>query len=567
MKRARWVLRVPRGSINNRQPRKTQKTRKTVAVHQSSFRAFAISHFRDTRNAADWQSAPRRSVAFLLPRCVEFPMNALAEEISPYLLQHADNPVDWYPWGRRRCERAAAEQKPIFLSIGYSACHWCHVMAHESFEDAAIARLLNEHFVCIKVDREERPDLDQLYMEAVQMMTGRGGWPLSVFLTPELQPFFGGTYWPPRRAAGCPASTRCSRAVADAWQNRRDEVLEQAEKLDAIAPRCPLGERSAGRQVGRGTAAELPAGGAEAVTGARSFDPQLRRFRPGAQVSPCPGPAAALAALAAHGPTSALLEMVDDHAGPHGRGRDLRPPRRRLPPLQHRRPTGSCRTSRRCSTTTPCWPAATWKPGRPPRDERIPPRRPRDAGLRAPRHDRSRRAGSTAPKTPTAKARKASSISGRPPKSQAVLGPERRRAFGHVYDVSEPGNFEGRNILHLSKPLADRQDARPRSPAELEAELAEPTARLLAARGAPRPARPRRQGAGELERADDRRPGPGRRRAGRAAVSRGRRAPPPTSCLPQLRDDRGPLAALLAGGPGPAATAFSTIMPACATPW
>ena len=128
--------------------------------------------------------------------------NRLCREISPYLLQHAGNPVDWYPWGPEALERARAEQKPIFLSIGYSACHWCHVMAHESFEDPQIARLLNEHFVSIKVDREERPDLDQIYMEAVQAMTGHGGWPMSVFLTPELEPFFGGTYWPPRAGGG-----------------------------------------------------------------------------------------------------------------------------------------------------------------------------------------------------------------------------------------------------------------------------------------------------------------------------------------------------------------------------
>ena len=130
--------------------------------------------------------------------------NRLQHETSPYLLQHAQNPVDWYPWGPEALQRAKQEDKPIFLSIGYSACHWCHVMEHESFENAEIARQLNEHFVCIKVDREERPDLDQIYMTAVQMMTGRGGWPMSVFLTPDLQPFFGGTYWPPHARMGMP---------------------------------------------------------------------------------------------------------------------------------------------------------------------------------------------------------------------------------------------------------------------------------------------------------------------------------------------------------------------------
>ena len=132
---------------------------------------------------------------------------------------------------RRRCEKSRREEKPIFLSIGYSACHWCHVMAHESFEDAAIADYLNEHFVSIKVDREERPDLDQIYMEAVQLMTGRGGWPMSVFLTPDLQPFYGGTYWPPAPRQGMPGFGQVLHAVADAWQSRRPEMLEQAAKI------------------------------------------------------------------------------------------------------------------------------------------------------------------------------------------------------------------------------------------------------------------------------------------------------------------------------------------------
>jgi uncharacterized protein len=157
--------------------------------------------------------------------------NRLAGESSPYLLQHAGNPVDWYPWGSEALERARAEERPIFLSIGYSACHWCHVMEHESFEDQAIARVMNEHFVCVKVDREERPDLDQIYMNAVQLMTGRGGWPMSVFLTPELKPFYGGTYWPPTSRQGMPGFDQVLAAVADAWKNRRPQAVEQADSL------------------------------------------------------------------------------------------------------------------------------------------------------------------------------------------------------------------------------------------------------------------------------------------------------------------------------------------------
>ena len=124
--------------------------------------------------------------------------NRLAHETSPYLLQHADNPVDWHPWSPEALEAAKRADKPIFLSVGYSACHWCHVMEHESFEDEATARVMNDHFVCIKVDREERPDVDDIYMTAVQLLTGGGGWPMSVWLTPEREPFFGGTYFPPR---------------------------------------------------------------------------------------------------------------------------------------------------------------------------------------------------------------------------------------------------------------------------------------------------------------------------------------------------------------------------------
>ncbi len=157
--------------------------------------------------------------------------NRLAQESSPYLLQHQNNPVDWFPWGTEALERAQREDKPIFLSIGYSACHWCHVMEHESFENVAIAHELNQHFVCIKVDREERPDLDQVYMNAVQVLTGRGGWPMSVFLTPDLKPFYGGTYWPPEPRHGMPGFDQVVAAVAKAWQENRAGVLETSERL------------------------------------------------------------------------------------------------------------------------------------------------------------------------------------------------------------------------------------------------------------------------------------------------------------------------------------------------
>ncbi len=168
-------------------------------------------------------------------------MNRLGSETSPYLRQHAHNPVDWYPWGDEAFARARAENRPVFLSVGYSACHWCHVMAHESFEDDTTAGELNARFVSVKVDREERPDVDAVYMEAVQAMTGRGGWPMTVFLTPDGRPFFGGTYFPPRDLPGVPSFRRVLAAVDDVWNNRRDEVDRQADALaDAIDRRTRL---------------------------------------------------------------------------------------------------------------------------------------------------------------------------------------------------------------------------------------------------------------------------------------------------------------------------------------
>jgi uncharacterized protein YyaL (SSP411 family) len=162
-------------------------------------------------------------------------VNRLAEETSPYLLQHAGNPVDWYPWGEEAFARARAEDKPVLLSVGYSACHWCHVMERESFEDEATAQLMNELFVSIKVDREERPDIDSVYMGAVVALSGHGGWPMTVFLTPEGEPFFGGTYYPPEPRHGMPAFQQVLVALAEAYRTQRDDVAKQAEALvDAL---------------------------------------------------------------------------------------------------------------------------------------------------------------------------------------------------------------------------------------------------------------------------------------------------------------------------------------------
>jgi uncharacterized protein YyaL (SSP411 family) len=167
--------------------------------------------------------------------------NMPADQLSPYLRQHVDNPVDWFPWGEDAFDQARSLNRPIFLSIGYSACHWCHVMAHESFEDPATAATLNASFISIKVDREERPDVDAVYMEAVQAMTGSGGWPMSVFLTPDRRPFFGGTYFPPEDRHGIPSFGTVLAAMTDVWEHRHNEVEEQADELsEAIAQRSVI---------------------------------------------------------------------------------------------------------------------------------------------------------------------------------------------------------------------------------------------------------------------------------------------------------------------------------------
>src|SRR3954462_6973296 len=168
--------------------------------------------------------------------------NRLAAATSPYLLQHADNPVDWWEWGPEAFEEARRRDVPVLLSVGYAACHWCHVMAHESFEDEATAAQMNENFVCIKVDREERPDVDNVYMPATQALTGQGGWPMTVFATPDGRPFYCGTYFPPRPAHGMPAFRQVLSAMADAWRGQREEVEAAGGRVAAaIGNRLDLG--------------------------------------------------------------------------------------------------------------------------------------------------------------------------------------------------------------------------------------------------------------------------------------------------------------------------------------
>ena len=203
----------------------------------------------------------------------ERPSNRLIHSTSPYLLQHAHNPVDWRPWGPEALEQARAEDKPIFLSIGYSACHWCHVMERESFEDEAVAGILNRLFVPIKVDREERPDLDDLYMGAVQAMTGRGGWPMSVWLTPDLKPFYGGTYFPPAPRYGMPGFTQVLEGVGRAWRERRGELEADAGHLSEALARQALvrpGDALPGPELAEAALDQLR----------RGFDPRWGGFGP-----------------------------------------------------------------------------------------------------------------------------------------------------------------------------------------------------------------------------------------------------------------------------------------------
>jgi hypothetical protein len=202
-------------------------------------------------------------------------VNRLASETSPYLRQHADNPVDWYPWGEEAFARALAEDKPILLSVGYSSCHWCHVMAHESFEDDEVAAVMNRLFVNVKVDREERPDVDAIYMQAVQAMTGRGGWPMTVFLDPDGRPFYGGTYFPRDDRPGMPGFLRVMEAVDDAWRTKRADVAAQAAQMrDAIDRAARIGGDD-----GAGAGALTPALLHRAEERARSqFDPRFGGF-------------------------------------------------------------------------------------------------------------------------------------------------------------------------------------------------------------------------------------------------------------------------------------------------
>ncbi len=277
-------------------------------------------------------------------------MNRLGAETSPYLLQHAENPVDWYPWGAEALERAREEDRPILLSVGYSACHWCHVMAHESFESPATAALMNEHFVNVKVDREERPDVDALYMDATVSMTGQGGWPMTVFLTPAGEPFYAGTYFPPEPRHGMPSFPQLLLAVAEAWRTQRDDIVAQAKRLVEAVGHSARIEPSAEPL----TASLL----AEAEQGiARTFD----RANGGFGRAPKFPPASTLEFLLRRGSPEAL-EMVTKTLDAMAQAA-CTTSSAAASTATRSTTAGSCRTSRRCSTTTRCSRRRTCTPG------------------------------------------------------------------------------------------------------------------------------------------------------------------------------------------------------------
>jgi len=400
--------------------------------------------------------------------------NHLASETSPYLLQHAGNPVDWYPWGTEALRRSRAEVKPIFLSIGYSACHWCHVMEHESFEDATIAAQLNENFVCIKVDREERPDLDQIYMQAVQLMTGRGGWPMSVFLTPTLEPFFGGTYWPPAPRHGLPGFDQVLRAVTDAWQNRREAALEQAEQLATEVRRASMAVAPLGD-------AELSLGRLRAAVAGleRGFDFAHGGFG-GAPKFPHPTALRVLLRSYKREPREAVLEMVTrtldrmadggihDQLG--GGFHRYSVDERWLVPHFEKMLYDNAQLA-----------VAYLEAYQVTRHERYATvvRSTLDYILR---EMTDARGGFYSTQDADSEGVEGKFFVWTRDEVIRLLGAERARTFAYVYDVSEEGNFEEANILNLPKSLEQCGLILQREFEELRAELAESRAVLFAER-------------------------------------------------------------------------------------
>jgi len=405
----------------------------------------------------------------------DFMPNRLAAESSPYLLQHKDNPVDWHPWGPEAFEQARREQKPIFLSIGYSACHWCHVMEHESFEDEGIAELLNKLFVSIKVDREERPDLDQIYMNAVQMLTGRGGWPMSVFLTPDKQPFYGGTYWPPTSRMGMPGFADVLTKVNEAWKERRDDAIEMAEQLTGRL-----------REIGEGKGSGEPAGqlSLQLLTKAaaaleRIFDSSYGGFG-GAPKFPHSMDLQVLLRFWLRNPRDGVLQMVRttldqmaaggiyDHLG-GGFARYSVDARWLVPHFEKMLYDNALL-------------AGAYLDGYLATGDQEYARVVRETLDYILRDMTDPAGGFYSTEDADSEGEEGKFYVWTPEEVREVLGEERAKTFCYVYDVTDDGNFEGKSILNLPKTLAQCAKLLERDIADLESELAESRAKLLEVR-------------------------------------------------------------------------------------
>jgi uncharacterized protein len=399
--------------------------------------------------------------------------NRLAQESSPYLLQHKDNPVDWYPWGEEAIEKAKREQKPIFLSIGYSACHWCHVMEHESFENEAIARVLNENFVPVKVDREERPDLDQIYMNAVQMLTGHGGWPMSVFLTPDLKPFYGGTYWPPKSTGRMPGFDQILSAVIDAWKNRREQAQVAADQLTAELQRVGKLEGGGEDQL------TIDLIDAAASQLRRSFDSANGGF---GQAPKFPHPMDLQLLLRVSqrsgqpGPVDMVRLTLDrmtaggiyDHLG-GGFARYSVDARWLVPHFEKMLYDNALLTGAYLDAYLVTGEASYARVVRETLNYIL-------------RDMTDPKGGFYSTEDADSEGHEGLFYTWTPDEIEAVLGEEQGVTFGRVYDVSDVGNFEGRNILNLPKTLEQCAAILKRKPDELAAELAESRGKLFAAR-------------------------------------------------------------------------------------
>ncbi len=399
--------------------------------------------------------------------------NRLANETSPYLLQHAHNPVDWYPWSDEVFTRARAEGKPIFLSVGYSACHWCHVMERESFENEQTADLLNQYFLSVKVDREERPDIDQIYMAAVQAMTGHGGWPMSVFLTPEGKPFYGGTYFPPADRPGMPGFPRVLQSVAQAWENRQEEIRAAADGMtDQLQS---LGQL----RTAPGTLDESLLDNAFSKL-SRAFDPQHGGF---GDAPKFPHPMDLRVLLRHHHRTGDphALHMVRltldkmaqggiyDHLG-GGFARYSTDDRWLVPHFEKMLYDNALLVS----TYVEAYQST--------REARYVSGRHAKPSTTSSTASPPPTAGSTPPKTPTARASRASTTSG--PSTRSARSSARRRPKPSRRSTTLPtsGNWEHANILNLPHPIAEAASALKRDEEDLRNELKESRSRLLEAR-------------------------------------------------------------------------------------